>query len=188
MAISGNTYAVTIGSITYPVYSDLDTTDEYLNADFAAGAWRAEADVDQKARAIVTGTRLLDALPWRGEKTDPDQENAFPRTGMGLSDIADDEIPQEITDANAILARHIHDGSLVLSSTTTASNIKRQKAGSVEVEYFSPIILGDPTRLPQDVLDLIKRFLAGTGVPAGVIATGTCRPSGFCPPYDVTGP
>lgn len=188
MPTSGNTYAVEISGIVYPVYSDLDTANEYLAADFNAAKWRAETDEDQLKRAIVSATRTLDSMAWLGTKTDPDQLNAFPRTGMGLSDISDDEIPQEIVDANALLARHIHDGSFIPSAVTLGSNVKRQKAGSVEIEYFSPTLLGDPNRLPQDVLDLVRRFLGGTAILAGSIATGVHCPSGFRPGFDVTGP
>lgn len=188
MPTSGNTYAVTIGGIAYPVYSDLDTTNDYLAGDFEASAWRAEADNDQKGRAIVSGARLIDSMQFIGEKTDPDQLNQFPRTGMGLSDISDDEIPQEVIDANALLAKYIHAGTIKLGATTIASGIKRQKAGSVEVEYFSPVMLGDPTRLPQDVLDLLRRFLGGDTVYAGSIATGVDCPSGFRPDFGVSGP
>lgn len=179
---------VTLGSTDYEVYSDLDAADEYLAADFGATAWRDEADEDQKARAKVTAFRLLNTVRWRGEKTDEDQTAAFPRSGMGLDDIDDDEIPQEIIDAENVLAKLIHAGSPVVSSSSSASNIKRQQAGSVSIEYFSPIIIGQPSRWPQEVLDLIRRFFGGTGSAGGSIATGTCGESAFCPDFRVGGP
>lgn len=178
---------VTIGSTDYEVYSDLDTAEEYLAADFSAVLWRAEGDDDQKGRAKVSAFRLLNAFVWRGERADEDQLAAFPRTGMGLSDIDDDEVPQEIIDAENLLAKYIHTGAVNTAAATTASNIRRQKAGSVEVEYFNPTLITDPSQLPEDVMKLIRRFLGGASM-LGSIATGVDCPSGFRPGYEVTGP
>lgn len=179
---------VTITGNDYDVYSDVATADEYLAADFTATQWRAETDAEQKARAKVTAYRTLNQLSWRGDKTDPDQGPAFPRTGMGLSDIDDDEIPQEILDAENLLAKYVHNGTVSTSASTTASGVKRQKAGSVEIEYFNPLMVSDPTLFPEDVMDLIRRFLGGDRLVGGSIAYGTCTPSGFNPDYSVSGP
>ena len=187
MAISGNTYAVIIGSSAYSVYSDLDTTNDYLAGDFDATLWRAETNDDNKGRAIISAARALDALSWLGTKADADQPLAWPRTGVGLDDIADDEIPQEITDANALLAKYIHNGTIKTSSSTTASNIRRQRAGSVEIEYFNPTLIADPSLFPEDVMNLIRRFLGGTAL-AGSIATGVDCPSAFRDGFGVSGP
>jgi hypothetical protein len=177
---------ITIDGVDYDVYADIETADDYLQADFAATAWRAETDDDQKGRALVTATRLLDRLNWKGDKEDPDQPNAFPRSGMGLSDIDDDEIPQEIIDASIILARDIHSGSKVDSQANNEQTIKRQKAGSVEQEFFRSFV--DPTRLPQAVLELVRRFLAGAALPGGAIASGVHGCSAFDPDYSIGQP
>jgi hypothetical protein len=110
---------VTINAVDYDVYADLDTADEFLAADFSADAWRAETDVDQKARADVTATRLLDRIRWAGEKTDPDQLHAFPRTG--ITGLDEDTVPQPIIDASIVLAKLIHAGSSVDSQPSTQS-------------------------------------------------------------------
>lgn len=180
---------VTIGTTDYEVYSDLDAADQFLDADFSATAWRAETDDDQKRRAKVSAFRTLNALSWAGEKADADQIPAWPRTGTGLSDIDDDEVPQEIIDAENLLAKYIHNGTVSVGSATTANNIRRQRAGSVEVEYFNPTLLVDPSQFPEDVMALIRRFLGGGSATfAGAIATGVHCPSGFCPGYGVSGP
>jgi hypothetical protein len=175
---------VTIATVDYEVYADIETADAYLAADFGASLWRAEADEDQKARALVTATRILDRQLWPGQKEDPDQALAWPRTGTGISGVEDDEIPQPIIDASIILAKLIHAGSKVDDQATTDTGIKRQKAGSVEIEYFIPTT--DPSRLPVAVMELIGPFLGGAGF-AGSIASGT----GACGPdlcYSPTGP
>lgn len=167
---------VTIDSNDYDVYADVETADAYLAGDFGATLWRAETDADQKARALVTATRILDRQNWVGEKTDPDQPLAWPRTGVDGYD--EDTTPQPIIDASIVLAKQIHAGSKVDDQASIESGIKRQKAGSVEVEYFIPT--SDPTRLPTAVQELVAPWLGGTGL-AGSIASGTgaCAPD-FC--------
>lgn len=179
---------VTIETVEYEVYAGIETADEYLAADFLATTWRAETDEDQKARALVTATRLLDRTLWIGTKEDEDQLHAWPRTGTGLSDIDDDEVPQEITDASIVLAKLIHAGSPVVTAVSSASNVKRQQAGSVSQEFFSPIIMGEPGRWPQEVLELIRRYISGAGFLGGSIATGVCGQSAFDPDYRTSGP
>ena len=150
--------SITIGSKNYQAYSSLAYANEYLAADFSAVAWRAEADEDAKKRAIVSAARLLDRQIWPGTKEDEDQLEAWPR--VGVNGVEDGEIPQAVIDANALLAKFIHEGSTVETSSTTASNVKRIKAGSVEQEYFFPSATS--TRLPLPVSELLKG-LFGSG-------------------------
>lgn len=162
---------VTIGSADYDVYAEVADADEYLAADFDATLWRDETDSNQKARALVSGTRLLDRQLWPGEKTDEDQPNQWPRTGTGISGVDEDTVPEPIIDASIVLAKLIHAGSKVDSQPSTQSgNIKRQRAGSVEVEYFVPV--DDPTRLPTEVQEMLAPYLAGSGR-SGAVAFGT---------------
>lgn len=170
---------VTINAIDYDVYADVTTADEFLAADFSATLWRAETDDDQKARALVTATRLLDRMDWLGSKTDVDQALQWPRSDTGLDEVDPDEVPQAIIDGSIVLAKLIHAGSKVDSSTTTTSNVKRQKAGSVEIEYFFPF--EDGARLPTEVWELVSRYLSGSGSTlGGAIASGTCGESITC--------
>jgi hypothetical protein len=169
---------VTISGTDYDVYADVATADEFLAADFSATLWRAETDEDQKARALVTATRLLDRMEWLGNKTDVDQPLEWPRSATGLDDVDPDVVPQAIIDGSVVLAKLIHSGSKVDSSASTSSNIRRQKAGSVEIEYFFP--LEDGTRLPTEVMELVSRYLAGGLGLGGAIASGTCGKSITC--------
>lgn len=177
---------VTIDTADFEVYADIETADAYLAGDFGAALWRAEADEDQKSRALVTSTRILNRLRWAGTMEDPDQLLAWPRTGTGIDGVVDDEIPQPIIDASIVLAKLIHAGSKVDDQATTATGIKRQKAGSVEIEYFIPTT--DPQRLPTAVLELIARYLAGAQGLAGSIASGVCGVGPDCRGFEPTGP
>lgn len=150
---------VTIGGTDYDTYATVAEADEYLAADFTATAWRAETDEDQKSRALVTATRLLDRQTWPGEKADEFQPLAWPRTGVTGYD--DYEVPQAVIDACCLLAKYIHEGSTLETSPTTANNTKRLKAGSAEIEYFFPLSNG--TRLPLPVMELLAGLLGAAG-------------------------
>jgi hypothetical protein len=161
---------VEIDGTTYPAHADVATASAYLAADVNAQPWRDAEEIDQ-ARALVTATRILDRQPWReGYATDAAWLAMIP-------------------DATAELAAQIIGGYDASNQQTTAQSIRRQKAGSVEIEYFRGAE-GQPLRLPLPVWELIRPFLAGGGVGlAGSIAHGvdgrsiTERPCG----YDLSG-
>lgn len=160
---------VTIAGTSYEIYSSLDYANKYLAAEFSATAWQAETDDDPKKRALVTSSRLIDRLLFAGTKTDEDQAKAFPRTGLVGYD--DDEVPQVVIDAEVVLANAIYLGQNVTGQQSTDSNIKRQQAGSVSIEYFRPV--EDGLRLPLAVMELLAGLFGGSGVGGGVFAYGT---------------
>lgn len=174
---------VTIDTIDFETYATVEEADEYLAADFGATLWRAETDDDQKARALVTSTRILNRLSWAGQPEDSDQPLAWPRSG--IDGVDEDVIPQRVIDASIVLAKLIHAGSKVDDQQTTETGIKREKAGSVEIEYFIPTT--DSQRLPTSVTELISPYIGGLAI-GGSIASGVCEPSAFSCPYPIVGP
>lgn len=164
---------ITISSVDYNSNAEVADADDYLAADFTATGWQAETSTDKKARALITATRILDRVDWPGSKTDDDQLGAWPRTGTGIDGVDEDEIPTGIVNATIELGRFIYDGSTVGTEAQPDTNkIKRQKAGSVEIEYISPALLSEPSRFPLPVQELIAPFLGSTGF-AGAISHGT---------------
>lgn len=151
---------VTIGTTGFPTYASAAQANAYLSADFTASAWRAETDADNKARAIVTATRVLDRLIWPGSMTESDQDNAWPRVNTNVPGVVDDEVPTAIVNASIELANIILTGTDVLNNDTT-NPIHRQAAGSVSIEYFRA--LEDPSRLPLAVQELIAPYLGNVG-------------------------
>lgn len=155
---------VTISSTDYEVYDDIATADQYLAADFGADVWRAETEDDPKARALVTSTRILNRMPWADDRD-------WPRPGTADTETGD--IPQPVLDASIVLAKLIHAGSKVDSQASTQSgNIRRQQAGSVAIEYFYPT--DDPTRLPVEVMELIRDYLGGVTISNLAFGTDGC--------------
>lgn len=172
---------------SYDVYISLADADAYLEAQIAATNWQAETDDDVKERAIVSATRLLDRQIWQGEKTDPYQLHAFPRTGLTYPDSGDDvpsdAVPQEVLDATAELASLLLDGSDVQTNADpNTSLVQSLKAGSVAISYFR----GEPlaSRLPTIIEELLGFWLQGSQIAVTGVATGTDRESQFEDEYD----
>jgi hypothetical protein len=142
---------VAIGSQQYGSWANLGQASEYL-----------AADEDKLGRALVTASRLLGKVLCIG--------------GVKLDELDPaTEIPEAIRNGTIVLANLIYNGSSVASSESTGSNIKRQRAGSVEVEYFNPTLLSDAGRWPVELTDLVgSYFCGGTGALGGVLSFGTC--------------
>lgn len=173
------------GAGEFDVYSDIGTADQYLAADATANgtAWRALADDDEKARYLVTATRLLDRQIWPGTKTESDQPLEFPRDSMGSDCAEDGIIPQRLIDAASTLAAMMAAGIDVTGSASIQSEIKRQAAGSVSIEYFRPV--DAIARFPLPVQELLGCLLSGgSSSVSGVESFGTCEPSDFSCGYE----
>lgn len=178
---------VTIDTVDYDVYITVEEADEYLAGQISATAWRALTGQDDKARAIISATRLIDRQLWQGEKTDPDQVHAFPRTGLTYPDSGDAvdsaSVPQEVLDATAELASALIDGSAVQDSLTPlGSNVQSLKAGSVSISYFRAELLD---RFPVIIQELLGFWLAGAVGLALSISHDTDRESAFEDEYGV---
>lgn len=163
--------SVTIGAVNYFSYASLAVANAYLAAENIAVGWQAGTDDDAKGRALVTATRTFDRLAWAGDKTDADQTNAWPRTG--IDGVDEDVTPQQIIDGCCLLASFIFDGLDVNLNTAAGGTTKRLKADTVEIEYFRP---NDEAvlPLPLSVWQLISAYLGGGSVSiAGAESTGT---------------
>lgn len=171
--------SIEINGNAYPAYQTVEEIDIYAAAavgDAAAG-WNASTE-DAQAPAAVSASRLIDRQQWQGEKTDPAQAEAFPRTGLFYPDgtaVPSDAVPQQVLDANSELAMDLLAGSTVQTDQSTQQQTRRLKAGSVEIEYFN--IPGTGTRFPQTVMELLGFWLGNLSGVAGSESTGTCRPA-----------
>lgn len=168
--------SVTINSITYTVYANVATADDYFNGSLSSADWSA-LTADEKARALVTSTKTIDRQQWQGEKTDPLQELAFPRTGVvdcAGNDVTSAMTLTVVTEASILLALDIFTNSAVLTSVSTEDLTKRLKAGSVEIEKFrassDSVSSG---RFPLPVQELIGCYFSGRSSIAGALSYGT---------------
>lgn len=171
---------VVIGAAVYDGYADQSTADAFLAADFArATAWAALTN-DQKGQALVSATRRLDRLKWLGEKTSAVQPLQWPRTGTVDCDgvaVPDSTVPIAIIHATILLAADITAKSSLEDDTSTATNIKRVRAGRVEIEFFSGQQQG--LILSKHLFELVSCFLGGSDVLGFAVAFGTDVVSGL---------
>lgn len=171
--------SLTIGSDTFSVYSITNSSGAALtdaNTYFAgslgaaASAWTAASDTNKK-KALVTAQRFIDrAVEFSGEKTSSSQPLQWPRDGASCDgeSIADGTTPDGVALAEFELAGALLVSAQSLTSTGTGSNVRRVKAGSAEVEFFTPTINTETdTRIPQPAWDYVKCLVASSGFGAG---------------------
>ena len=144
-----------------------------------------DADDEQKERALVLAADYMTQawrLLWNGSISDGTQALAWPRRGVPVPDFFDPflkqgnvplafqdtyfipeegtgSIPQEIKDAQFLLARAQLDSSgnaTVTLQTSLGRLTKREKVGSLEVEYMGPNDGGN-SRQTQLYWDAYKR-------------------------------
>ena len=163
---------VTISSIVFDIYGTLVGGNDYFKAALDAAEWNA-ADTSTKSQALVTATRWIDRKKWQGEKTSDVQLLAFPRTG--ITDLADTWEPEE---ANYELALALLKSIAIDKAATTGSNVKRVKAGSAEVEFFTST---DGLDFPTIIHQLIGLYLDSSVALSTGLASGVDEESAFCP-------
>lgn len=143
-------------------YIDLADAETYLEGSINTSAWDAKS-TDEKNRLLVSATRYLDRQDWVGEKTSDVQALDWPRTGVTDPDgnaVDDSTVPQFILNAECELAAAMAADSSIQESSSTGSDVKRLKADTVEIEYFSTTIGG--TRFPTIVQELVGFYLEGS--------------------------
>lgn len=113
---------VSIGGTDYDSFQTVAGADAYLAADISrATAWALLND-DTKGRALVSATRQLLGLPWCDATPDPTVDQAEP-----------------VPSVTAMLAADLAAKPKLFADASANSNIKRAKAGSAEIEFFSPV-------------------------------------------------
>jgi hypothetical protein len=137
---------VPIGGEDYEAFADVAFADNYLAADvLRAGPW-ATRNADAKGRGLVSATRMLLTLPWCEDVPDPTVEQDSP-----------------IPEVTAELAADLLAKPRLFADASGNTNVKSAKAGSAQVEFFSPVEGGPP--IPKALWD---KLLA-----AGLVCLGT---------------
>ncbi len=117
------------------MYGNLQDAETYLGSPWL------DQTTEAKQKNLYRAEQYLDSLDWQGELTDPEQEIAWPRTGVYDSEgraVPDDAIPSDITDAYYECAGLDHAGTLY-ATQEAAVTAKSVTAGSVSVskEYLT---------------------------------------------------
>lgn len=149
---------ITLSGNDYDSYVSVADADVYLAADLQYAAIWSTLTTDQKGQALITATRALDELSWLGEKTSSSQALEWPRSSTGITTVDDDAVPSDIVSATSLYGVILSSDSTLLEQEAS-SNIKRIKAGSVELERFSR---GPGPIVTKRVLDLVKPYLTSS--------------------------
>jgi hypothetical protein len=189
----GTVSNVTIGTDVFSVYAL--TADPVADAtSFWNGRLGAEATAwgaatsDNRKKALVTASDWIDRAVgslFSGTKTVDSQPREFPRDGASYCGTAvpDGTTPDALAFATFWLAGALLVNSSLAGGSGTGSNVKRAKAGSAEVEFFSPTIgSATDTRLPVTAMDYLKCLFSGAGVSiAAGMSSGVSSSSAFGP-------
>lgn len=154
---------VTINTVEYEGFSTVAAADTFLAADVVRALPWAALSADQKGRALISATRLMLQLPWCVTAPDPLVVQSEP-----------------VPSVNAMLAADIAAKPKLFADASGDSNVKSVKAGSAEVEFFSPVDGGPP--LPRA---LWNRLLAAdlvclNGVSDIDVTLDGAQPFGTC--------
>jgi hypothetical protein len=164
---------VTLGGNEYDVFTDVASADLYLAGDVTRAAAWALREPEAKMRGLISATRMLLALPWC------DGAPAF------------DAVPPVVAEVTAMLAADLLAKPKLFADASGNSNIKSVKAGSAQVEFFSPVDGGPP--LPVALWNLLNNAgLMCLGLGSATVndaayfsgTSGGCRPLGGRYPWD----
>ena len=137
MAVS--TLVATAGASDANAYCTLAVADQYHEDRPAADTAWSTATVDEKIKAILWATKLLDALyDWTGWVADEDQALLWPRTGMWYRSgyyIDSDVIPLDLQHATAELARQLLAGDRAGDNDVETQGITSLRAGPVALTF-----------------------------------------------------
>lgn len=89
-------------------YGTLVKADAYFNTRLHIDAWE-EATDNQRTRALSEASRRIDRLKFRGEKTDENQDLAWPRTNANAG-VEDTDTPEVVEIATYECAYALLDG------------------------------------------------------------------------------
>jgi len=141
-------------------YVTVDEADAYFEDRLDSSAWE-DSDADQKSRALITATSILDNKAWTGTVVDTDQDLAWPRVGsyfdprLGLQVELTSTVPQRILKATYELAYHLLNNDGIQDSTGSVVDIE---VGPIKLKQVSSASL-----VPQVVKREINPLLLNRG-------------------------
>lgn len=118
------------------------------------------SDNDEIAIMLIKAIDYLESKCFKGEKTNPEQALAFPRSGVEINDIElpDDLIPLAIQRAQCQLVIAIESGLDLTGNVSAQDYIVKEKVGPIEMQYADPTEVGISVKLPL-VDNLLKDLL-----------------------------
>ncbi len=165
------TVVATVGSASANSFVTVAETDTYCDARMNATAW-ADAEDDDKARAVIDATRELSAKAWVGTRASSTQKLSWPRSFAINPDVSwaswayydSTTIPDRVKDATCELAFLLLNGDASdINTPDSTLNVKVKTVDVLTTEYFDPQQRAKGlSRLPS-VTRFIRPLLEGVG-------------------------
>ena len=153
---------IVIGSNSYSSYASVAEADAYLAASINYATWTA-LTTDDKGRFLITASRFLDTITW--------QSTCLPLTTQA-----------NIVTATILIAEQLALGNFALiGGAPIDDDVKRYKAGSVELEYQSKpwfITRNQWANMPVAIFNLLRPCLQLTTGVGGASSFGTDADAG----------
>jgi hypothetical protein len=132
------TIVSTAGSASANSYITSVEFDAYIATCLHVSAAVSAVTSDNKNRALVSATRLLDEqIEWDGDPNDADvQALQWPRSGLDDdkgAELDEDTIPTRLKNATAELARYLIDADRTVESST--EGIEQLGVGSINIRF-----------------------------------------------------
>jgi hypothetical protein len=133
------TIDASVGDTASNSYLTLAEADAYHETHLYSDDWDGSDDATKNV-ALVMATRLMDSMfEWAAFPSDEDQALQWPRSGVMAANklelVADDEIPQELKNATAELARQLISGDRTADSDIESLGITSLSAGPVSLAF-----------------------------------------------------
>jgi hypothetical protein len=169
--------SIDLGGNAYDSFITVADATIFLAGDVSrATAW-ALLNADAQKRALISATRMMLYLPWCDETPDP---------------TVDPVDPILIAEVTAMLGADLAAKPKLFADASGNTNVKSVKAGSAQVEFFSPVVGGPP--IPMSLWNRLHSAglmclgdsagTAGTDGPYVSGASDGCRPLYGRPPWD----
>jgi len=138
-------------------YVTLAEADALLFPHPRRSTWKCRSDVVREL-ALLQAARTIDQQRFVGQIADQDQALAWPRAGVCDAEgrvIDSATVPDAVKLAQAELALHLVADDF--EGDEVPENVRRVRAGTVEVEFGTP----PGAELPKVVADILRPFLQG---------------------------
>jgi hypothetical protein len=143
-------------------FATVEEADVYFENRIDVAAWD-EAEEDQKARALVTATSLLNELEWSGVAVSETQTLAFPRKEVSYLDpllgkyvtLDPDTVPRRIIQGALELAYHLLNNDGLLDSS---GSVKSITVGPIQLDTILAASV-----IPAHVLRTIRPLMQSRG-------------------------
>lgn len=130
-------------------YISIADAEEYFVVRLRSDTWYGATE-NEKAQALITATRQIDRLAFRGVKKSSSQALAFPR-------YPNSEIPQRVKDAVC------EEGFVILKGVAKRIELQQQGVKQAQVGNITEIYTGNKIKLiSSEARELLRPFMIGS--------------------------